>query len=186
MTHLNARRFFFAFGLMVFFAFQSQAADITGYVGGVMPGKLPSSQGLTIALDKSPIFGFRLATNFIPMFGLEHTLAFSSDYLFPHNAAAITNARGFVYNSNLIVNVPVHRAVPYVTAGVGLIHQYGSPTLPVGTKFAFNYGGGLKFPKLFGPLGLRFDVRGYTAMGVFSQRLNMVEVTGGVLLSFGH
>lgn len=119
------------------------------------------------------------------MLGLEHTLAFSSDYLFPSNISAITNAKGFVYNSNLIINVPSHRMVPFVTAGLGLIHQYGSPNLPVGTKFAFNYGGGLKFPKLLGPLGLRFDARGYTATGIFSQHLNIFEVTGGVLINFG-
>jgi hypothetical protein len=150
-----------------------------------MPGKPTSIQGIQLALDKSPIFGVRLATNFAPMFGMEHTLAFSSDYLLPHNAAAILNAKGFVYNSNLIINVPAGRAVPYVTAGQGLVRQYGSPNLTVGTKFAFNYGGGLKFPRLFGPLGLRFDARGYTATGVFSQHLNIFEVTGGVLISFG-
>jgi len=75
--------------------------------------------------------------------------------------------------------------VPFVTAGVGLIHQYGAPSLEVGTKFAINYGGGLKIPRLLGPLGVRFDVRGYTATGLNSGRLNMLEVTGGVLLSFG-
>jgi hypothetical protein len=120
------------------------------------------------------------------MLGMEHTIAFSSDYLFPRSISAITSAKGFVYNSNLIINIPAGRTVPYVTAGAGLIHQYGSPNEPVGTKFAFNYGGGMKFPKLWGPFGLRFDLRGYTATGVFSNRLNLFEVTGGLLLSLGH
>ena len=71
------------------------------------------------------------------------------------------------------------------TGGVGLIHQYGSPDLPVGTKFAVNYGGGLKFPRLVGPLGLRFDARGYTAVDTSGSSLNMLEVTAGVLLSIG-
>ena len=184
MTYRDACRLLFAFGLLLFFAAQSQAADITGYVGGVMPGKI-SWKGITSDLGKSPIFGIRLGVDFLPKLGMEHTLGFSSDYLFPRSLSAVTSAKGFVYNGNLIVNIPVGRTVPYVTAGAGLVHQYGSPDLPVGTKFAYNYGGGLKFPRLWGPIGLRFDVRGYTATGIASQRLNMFEATGGVLLSFG-
>jgi hypothetical protein len=83
----------------------------------------------------------------------------------------------------MIIDIPVHRVVPYLTAGVGLIHQYGDSDLPVGTKFALNYGGGLKLPRLAGPLGLRFDLRGYRA-GAFSGSLNLFEVSGGILVSF--
>ncbi len=165
-------------------AVPSHAADLTFYVGGVKPGSI-SVDNVKTPLDSSPIFGLRVGSNFVPFFGMEHTLAFSSDYLFPRSIAEIKEARGFVYNSNLIFNLPLGvGAVPYVTAGAGLIHQYGDANMPVGTKFAFNYGGGLKFPHLAGPLGLRFDVRGYTA-GVFSNKVNMVEFTGGILLSMG-
>ncbi len=166
---------------------QSHAADLTAYVGGVKPGQL-SVDNVKTSLDSSPVFGFRLGLNFVPMLGMEHTVAFSSDYLVPHNISAITNPKGFVYNANLIVSLPLGRTVPYVTAGIGLIHQYGNSDLPseaqVGTKFAFNYGGGMKFPRLWGPFGLRFDLRGYTATGVFSSSLSMFEVTGGLLISF--
>jgi hypothetical protein len=189
MTIVCARRILSGLAVSVLLAVVSQAADLTAYVGGVKPGKL-SVSGVKTALDGSPIFGFRLATDFVPMLGLEHTIAFSSDYLFPHNLSAITNPKGFVFNSNLIVNLPTGSIVPYLTAGVGLIHQYGNSGLPenarVGTKFAVNYGGGLKFPRMIGPIGARFDVRGYTAMGVFSNNLSMIEVTGGVLISLGH
>ncbi len=163
---------------------RAQAADLTAFVGGVKPGTL-SLSGIRRPLDSGPVFGLRLASDFVPMLGHEHTLAFSSDYLFPSGARDITSAKGFVYNSNLIVNVPAGRTVPYVTAGLGLIHQYGSANLPVGTRFAVNYGGGLKFPKLFGPLGLRFDARGYTATGISGSKLNLLELTVGLLLSFG-
>jgi hypothetical protein len=165
------------------FAVPSNGADLTFYVGGILPGSV-TYQNAKTSLDNSPIFGFRLGTSFVPFFGMEHTLAFSSDYLFPRNVSAITESKGFVYNSNLIFSMPVGLAVPYLTAGAGLIHQYGNAEMPVGTKFAFNYGGGLKFPHLAGPLGLRFDMRGYTA-GILSNRLNMFEISGGVLLSVG-
>jgi len=158
-----------------------QAADLTFFVGGVHPGSV-SYHSVKTALDSSPVVGFRFRTNFVPQFGAEHTLAFSSDYLFPPNTA-IKEAKGFVYNSNLIVDIPIHKVVPYLTAGAGLIHQYGDSDLPVGTKFAFNYGGGLKFPRLAGPLGLRFDLRGYRA-STFSSSINLFEASGGLLVSF--
>ncbi len=169
--------------ILVMGAAQSNAADLTFFVGGVKPGAI-TFRNVETSLDSSPIYGLRLSTNFVPLFGMEHTLAFSSDYLFPRSVADIKEARGFVYNSNLIVNLPIGVAVPYVTAGLGLLHQYGDANLPIGTKFAVNYGGGLKFPHLAGPLGLRFDVRGYRA-GLTSNRVNLLEISGGILLSLG-
>jgi hypothetical protein len=177
---------FFA-GLLLwgsFCALPAAAADITGYIGVIKPGNL-TLRGVSTALDGSPVYGIRIKLDFLPYLGHEHTFGFSSGYLVPSNVSAFTNPKGFVYNSNLILGVKVGRVVPFVTAGVGLIHQYGAPNLEVGTKFALNYGGGLKFPKLLGPLGMRFDVRGYTATGLSSGNLSMLEVTGGVLLSFG-
>ncbi len=165
------------------FALPLQAGDLTFFVGGVNPGSV-TYKDVKTSLDGSPIFGARLGTNFVPFFGMEHTLGFSSDYLFPRNVEDVKDAKGFVYNSNLIFSVPVGRIVPYFTVGAGLIHQYGDSDLPVGTEFAFNYGGGLKFPRLMGPLGLRFDIRGYRA-GAISDKMNLLEVSGGVLFSFG-
>lgn len=167
-----------------FIAIPLPAADLTLYIGGLNPGPIDYYDTST-ALDNSSIFGFRFSTNFVPSFGMEHTLAFSSDFLFPSSLEAITDANGIIYNSNLIFNVPVGKVVPYVTAGAGLISQFGDDNLPVGTSFAFNYGGGLKFPRVVGPLGLRFDMRGYRA-GSISNPLNMFEVSGGVLISLGH
>jgi hypothetical protein len=178
---MSARFFLMVIAVAVLSAIPLQAADLTFFVGGVHSGSV-SYHSVRTALDNSPVLGFRFRTNFVPLFGAEHTLAFSSDYLFPVNTA-IKEAKGFVYNSNLIIDVPVHKVVPYLTAGAGLIRQYGDSDLPVGTKFAFNYGGGLKFPRLAGPLGLRFDLRGYRAIA-FSGSLNLFEASGGLLLSF--
>jgi len=77
--------------------------------------------------------------------------------------------------------------VPYATAGVGSITTFGDSLLnlgDIGTKFDFNYGGGIKFRKLAGPLGVRFDLRGYSVPGVFNQTLNFVEGSVGLLFSF--
>jgi hypothetical protein len=178
---MNMRRISWTVALLVLFTACSYGADLSFYVGGVNPGSINYNDVKT-SLDSSPIFGFRLATNFVPLFGMEHTVAFSSDYLFPKSISAVKDANGFVYNSNLIFNIPAKFVTPYITAGAGLVHQYGDPNLPVGTKFAFNYGGGVKIPRIAGPLGLRFDMRGYSS-GLLSNMLNMLEVSGGILLS---
>jgi hypothetical protein len=175
------------------FASGAYAADFTFFVGGAIPGKLTANRVLVPGqtyqeLKNGPVFGFRVNTNFVPMIGLEHTLGFSTDYLTPKSVLNISSSRGFIYSTNLMINLPVGGAVPYATAGLGLIHQYGSSNPPIGTRFAFNYGGGLKFPRLVGPLGLRLDVRGYRAASIggisSTNSFNIFEASGGLLLSF--
>ena len=68
--------------------------------------------------------------------------------------AEIKETKGFVYNSNLIFNIPAGKSVPYFTVGAGLIYQYGDSDLPVGVKFALNYGGGVKFPRILRAPGI--------------------------------
>jgi hypothetical protein len=162
-----------------------QAADLTFFAGGVKPGSI-TYKDVKTSLDSSPVFGFRVSVNFVPYLGMEQTLGYSSDYLFPHKVAGIKDTKGVVYSSNLIISAPARKAVPYFTFGAGVIHQYGSSgDMPVGTKFAFNYGGGVKFPRLAGPLGFQFDMRGYRAGG-FSNKLNLLEISAGLLISIGH
>jgi hypothetical protein len=108
------------------------AADMTFFIGGAKPGSI-CYHNVKTSLHSSPDFGLRVSTGFVPFFGVEHTLAFGSDYLFP-SGTAISEAKGFVYNSNMIFYVPVKSVVRYVTAGVGLLHQYGDTDMPVGTK----------------------------------------------------
>lgn len=161
----------------------ARAQDLTVFAGGLVPGKV-TFHNLPTTLDRGPIFGARLSTPFAAFLKLEYTFAFSNDFLFPDNVPGVTSAKGFLLNANLLANIPSGKAVPYVTAGLGLIHQSGSSNLPIGTKFAVNYGGGLKFPKMLGPAGLRIDARGYTATGVFSHSVNMFELSGGIMFSF--
>lgn len=169
--------------LVLFLATWSAAADFTFYVGGVSPGSIDVDD-VKVPLDGSPVFGFRVGTNFVPFFGMEHTLAYSPDFLFPENVDGVTDAKGFIYNSNLMISLPAKRIEPYLTAGVGLLHQWGSSNLPVGTKPAFNYGGGVKIPGIKGRIGLRFDIRGYRA-GFVTDSVNMLEMSGGIVISTG-
>ncbi len=179
--------------LLVGLASAASAMDLTFFVGGAFPGKLSSElvanpTATFHELKNGPIFGIRLNNNIVPLIGLEHTLAFSPDYLTPNSVLNPQNAHGFVYNTNLMVNLPIRKFVPYGTIGIGIIHQYGYPDAPVGTRLAFNYGGGVKFAHLLGPIGLRLDMRGYRATGIpflsSEVGLNIFEASAGLMFSF--
>jgi hypothetical protein len=159
-----------------------RASDVTFYVGGINPGNLQNGSQ-QIHLDGGAVYGFRLNLPIIPTVGLEQTVAFSSNFLAPAGLPAGQDSDGFIYNANVIVNIPLKTFTPYATAGAGFIWQHGSGDLPVGGQFAVNYGGGVKW-KLFGPTGLRLDVRGYTTTKVYDSSLNMFEASIGFFVKF--
>jgi len=53
------------------------------------------------------------------------------------------------------------------------------------TFFNFSYGGGFKGERLWGPIGVRVDVRGRTIPNFFSKAITSFEATGGMLVSWG-
>jgi opacity protein-like surface antigen len=160
--------------------------DITGFAGMQREGKLtiqtaPDTARLLNSTNFG-VFGVRIGHGRV--FGGEHTLAFSPNFI-------DANTKAFIYNSNVLVQAPLPVVRPYVTAGLGLIHTSGDGLGVFGTKFAFNYGGGVKILPA-GPVGVRFDVRGYavpsTEFKVFSaesQRLDFLEVSAGVVFKLG-
>lgn len=158
-------------------AHASLAADITLFTGVQNPGKL-TVNNVVRDTKLGGVFGARFSAGRV--IGFEQTLGFSPNFL-------ESGRRAFNAQSNLHVGIPAGRVVPYATAGVGLIATFGDSFLDlgdIGTKFAVNYGGGIKLRNLAGPLGVRFDVRGYSVPGVFSQTLNFVEGSVGLLFSF--
>jgi len=53
------------------------------------------------------------------------------------------------------------------------------------TFFTVNYGGGVKFLKVVGPMGFRVDVRGRTIPNFLSQTTTWLEPTAGVTFNWG-
>jgi hypothetical protein len=144
-------------------------------------------------------FGVRIGHGNV--FGGEHTIAYAPNFV-------EANTKAIFYNSNFLIQAPLPKAKPYATAGMGSIFTFGTddsgrPSFgKIGTKFALNYGGGIKvLPS--GPVGVRFDIRGYMIPSVKfnvtaptttdplatvqtqSQTLNMLEVGLGLIFSFG-
>jgi hypothetical protein len=107
--------------------------------------------------------------------GHEETISYTHHFIDSNSSAVIIN-------SNLIVTVPLPVVKPYFTAGIGTYIVSGSGISDIGTKFAYNYGGGVKF--LPGPVGIQGDVRGYALTGVNGDTMHVVEVSLGLLFHF--
>lgn len=156
----------------VFGGFQHPGAiTLTDTVGGVVGS---TSQLLTEPKDFG-VFGARLYRSGAPL-GLEHTVAFSPNFL-------DSDGNAFIYNTNFRVEMPAPVFRPYATVGAGLVHAGGDGPAAFGTKFSLNFGAGVKM-SVFGPAGLRLDVRGYAIRGVEDQTLKVFESSIGIFFSF--
>jgi hypothetical protein len=163
----------------------ASAQEITLFGGFHHPGAMtlsPAAGGVSDAASQlltDPkdfgVFGARFYHPNAPV-GLEHSAAFSPHFI-------ESDARAFIYHTNLRAELPAPVFRPYATAGIGLVHVSGDGAVSFGTKFSFNYGGGLK-ASLFGPAGVRLDVRGYAIRGVQDQTLKVLETTVGIFFSF--
>jgi hypothetical protein len=161
-----------------------EASDLTLFGGFQHQGELTLQTGTQSLLGRSVLETFN-PTNF-GVFGLryshgnviggEHTIAYAPNFI-------DSRAKAIIYNSNLMVQAPLPKVHPYGTVGLGSVFTYGTGPADLGSKFAVNYGGGLKiFPA--GSVGGRIDVRGYTIPSVQDQTLNVLEVSVGVVFSF--
>ena len=155
------------------------ATDLTLFGGMQAPGKLTFQSATntltTIDPPKFGTYGLRFSAGRI--IGSEETIEYSPRFL-------SSQSHALFYNSNLIMQLPLPFVRPYGTVGLGAAYVGGGTDAAIkGTKLALNYGGGVKV-KLFGPLGVQADARGYRMWGFQGHSLNMVEVTVGAVLSF--
>ena len=121
------------------------------------------------------IFGARYSHG--KVFGAEHTIGFAPNFL-------DSSSKAIIYNSDVRILLPLPAVQPYFVAGAGAITSWGAGASDIGTKFALNYGGGLRFVPA-GPVGLQLDVRGYAVPSLQNQTLNVAEVSMGVVFRFG-
>lgn len=163
--------------------------QLTLYGGYLHPGELNLDSVRTgLSLRGTSLYGVRAEFDFLKVFGVEQNFGFSprlfNSTLFPEGSSA--DVRGFLYSTNLVVNVPMGRLVPYATAGLGLVKPWGVDFNTFDTTFAGNYGGGIKMNRLIGPAGLRFDIRGWRTADIANQGgINLFEATGGITFSWG-
>jgi len=158
------------------------AADVALFLGQQDPGvvtleSVPDAGGAITQIIKNPLkagtFGVRFGGG--KVVGHETTIAYTHHFIDEHSHALLING-------NLILTIPLPIVKPYVTAGLGTYIVSGSGISDIGTKFAYNYGGGVKV--LPGPVGVQGDIRGYTVTGVNGGNMNVVEVSIGLLFHF--
>ncbi|HYR88359.1 MAG TPA: hypothetical protein VE422_30045 [Terriglobia bacterium] len=157
------------------------ASDVTLFGGIQREGKLTlrnavqqGTSNVTFDPRTFGVFGFRFGHG--KLFGGEHTLAYTPNFV-------ESRMKAVIYNSNLFIQAPIPKVKPYATAGLGGVFTFGDSPFDIGNKFAVNYGGGIKVLPA-GPVGIRFDVRGYAIPSVQSQTLNVLEVTVGAVFAF--
>jgi hypothetical protein len=161
----------------------SEGNDFTLFAGLQNPGKITltnaastgTSSATQIITDPKNAGTFGVRYGHGRVFGAEHTLAFSPNFM-------AGKSKAFIYNSNIRIQAPTPVVRPYVTAGMGTIMTWGSGISDIGSKFAVNYGGGVKI--MAGPVGLNVGLRGYALPKVQSQTLYITETTVGVNFGF--
>ena len=161
--------------------------DLTVFGGIQHAGKLTfeSAPGNASNLIKNfdpktfGVFGARFSHG--KVIGGEHSFAYAPNFL-------DSESKGLLYHSNFLVQAPLPVVKPYGTAGIGVVHSWGDSLSSFGTKFAFNYGGGVKV--ITGPIGVNMDVRGYAVPKIKvvgfsnSDRMDFIQVTAGVVFHF--
>ena len=149
--------------------------DITIFGAAQHQGKLnlQTAQGAattTSNFDPRTFGEFGVRYSHGRVIGGEHTLAYVPKFI-------TSSGKAVIYSSDLLLQVPSPKVKPYVTVGLGSVFTSGSDAKGLkslsnfGSKFAINYGGGVKVLPA-GPVGVRFDIRGYTVPSV---KLNVVN-----------
>jgi hypothetical protein len=175
----NIGRFLAVFVLFSLPAF-AENRDFTIFAGGQFPGSVQLTDvtlGVTQTLGdpiNSGMFGIRYGRGRV--WGHEETFAYTNKFLDDHS-------KSILLSGNLMVSIPTPAVKPYVTAGMGTVMTWGSGITDIGNKFAVNYGGGIKI-RPAGPVGIRFDARGYSVFSVQDQVLNVGEVSVGILFAW--
>jgi hypothetical protein len=164
--------------------------QVVVFAGYLNPGNLNlDNVRQSLSFRGTSLYGARIEVDVLKgVLGFEHSLEFSprlfNAALFP-NGTSGSDVRGFLDTSNVLINIPIRRLVLYGTGGVGFIKPWGTSFEPFDATFAGNYGGGVKFNKLAGPIGLRFDFRGWRTADIASRgSTNLFEVTGGVTIGW--
>jgi len=182
-------------------------SDLTLFGAAQHQGKLTVETAGTTARTPSSFDPATFGTFGIRLGGASHVLGHEQTFAYAPNFLD-ANTKAVILNSNVLVQAPVPKVKPYLTGGLGTIISWGEdgagrPSFgKIGTRFAINYGGGVKILPA-GPVGIRFDIRGYlipnakfnipvptvadpiATIQSRSQTLNMLEAGIGIVFAFG-
>jgi hypothetical protein len=186
-----------AMGLMTGSLF-AQQIEIHPYAGGFFPRKWADTD-----LKKEGLYGVRGGVYLMDFVQLDVNYAYINHFRFKNTPDFGTRAWLWDFNASYSLNnYNVRQVEPFLTIGVGGlttgVHGAGNnsglasstvlSTLPLKDNdsfFQFTYGGGVKAVRLWGPVGLRADVRGRTLPNFYGSSLTWLETTGGINIMWG-
>jgi hypothetical protein len=157
-----------------------QASELSLVAGGAALEDLTVEDSVT-SFKHPTLFGARYEKDFLILLGFENNLIISRNMLSPKGSPG---EQAIYYTGNFVVNFPVDRIVPNIAIGLGALYRFGNERPDVGASFLTNWGFGVKFRDLIGPLGARIDYRRIGIRGVEHQTITEQEITGGLLFSF--
>jgi hypothetical protein len=182
----------------------AQTFEIYPYAGGIFPGDWRD----TLQLKRDGIYGVKGGVFFGDLLQLEGNFGYINHFEFEKTDP---KSRAFIWEAGPSMNFfssMFERAVPYISIQAGGITGFvgdpenvadnsddfaaitptGGPSVTLedgDTFFQFSYGGGIKGYRLWGPLGLRAEVRGRTIPNFFGNSTTWLETTGGVTFNWG-
>lgn len=140
----------------------------------------------TVSLQDFSVVGVRYEKDFLFILGFENTFAYNRKALVPE-AGQYEDEDAVYYSANFVFNFPnfpATKVFPYVTVGLGVFHRFGDAPPDAGTAFLTNWGAGIKFRNLAGPVGFRVDYRRLTIHDVLDKNVTNDEISAGLLISF--
>jgi hypothetical protein len=181
----------------------AQKFEIHPYAGGLFPGDWRD-----LELKDEGVYGLKGGVFLSDQVQLEGNLGYINHFEFRNTDP---RSRAFIWEGGPSFNFftgNIEGFVPYLNVSAGGVTGFigdvedvadnsadsaniappGTPELILddgGTFFQFSYGGGIKGLELWGPLGLRADVRGRTMPNFFGSSVTWLETTGGITFSWG-
>ena len=184
-------------GLVMVFGFASwlsaQHVEFNPYAGGLLaPNSVDIGAG-SFDLKQQGIFGIRTGVFLTERFEIEGNFGYINHFELEDSDP---ESKGYLWEASGLYRFDLEGIKPFVAVGIGGISAsvdenkagfLNAPTPVVGsgdTFFTFSYGGGIKAPLLWGPVGLRGDLRARTLPNYQGQALTWMELTGGLTFSF--
>jgi hypothetical protein len=182
----------------------AQRIEVHPYIGGFVPGKWAD----TTRLKTEGLYGARGGVYLTQAFEIEGNVAYINHFRFQDRDMGTWSLLWDVNGSYSLLRLRLNRFEPFLTFGAGRtsVHIRGqakrillldptfnnpASTLPPvvlenGDAFlTVNYGGGFKAFRLWGPFGVRMELRGLTMPDFFGHANHWVEGTAGINISWG-
>jgi hypothetical protein len=175
----------------------AQRTEVSAYAGGFWPDRMPIGK-----LKSDGIWGIRAGTFLTERFEAEGGFGYINHFELSRTPGP--SVRGMLWEATGVWNLMDRQIVrtpmtPYLTVGTGSLNAFirGADEIPLSstprnivmddgdTFFMFSYGGGIKAMNMWGPLGLRADIRGRTIPNFYGHVTSWPEITGGLLFSWG-